>query len=349
MTPLNRLVVHPVVRLVAKALVLVTGAMLLVATAWLYGYHRPNRNVGGDSPQQTVDLAPPHLAAQIDQLPAAGLVAPISPDEALAENSSRPFDRRPDTPASPFVLAPGTGDYERALNCLAQAVYYEAGSEPVDGQRAVAQIVLNRVRHPGYPASICGAIYQGSDRLTGCQFTFTCDGSIARAPVPALWRRAEQVARDALAGKVFAPVGHATHYHADFVVPYWSASLDKQLQIGHHIFYRLKGGLGAALVFNQRYSGQESESETASAVAQALDSSETLDAVLGAGATAVLGDGDAVASPPRDLLKADREQGKLAIDADETRGRLADGPRLGCQASTAATADDGDGQLVGGC
>jgi spore germination cell wall hydrolase CwlJ-like protein len=86
--------------------------------------------------------------------------------------------------------------------------------------------VLNRMRHPGYPASICGVVYQGADRTTGCQFTFTCDGSLLRTPLASLWARSRKIAEDALSGRVYAPIGHATHYHADYVLPYWADSLD---------------------------------------------------------------------------------------------------------------------------
>ncbi|MFN5901342.1 MAG: cell wall hydrolase, partial [Novosphingobium sp.] len=72
-------------------------------------------------------------------------------------------------------------DRSRALQCLAAAVYYEARSESDVGQRAVAQVVLNRVAHPSYPNTVCGVVYQGSERTTGCQFSFTCDGSLAKA------------------------------------------------------------------------------------------------------------------------------------------------------------------------
>jgi hypothetical protein len=113
------------------------------------------------------------------------------------------------------------------------------------------------MRHPGYPASVCGVVYQGADRTTGCQFTFTCDGSLLRTPVAALWTRSQKIAEEALAGRVFAPVGHATHYHADYVLPYWADSLDKTVQIGRHIFYRLPKALGDSRSFFQRYAGAE--------------------------------------------------------------------------------------------
>src|SRR5581483_2515385 len=94
---------------------------------------------------------------------------------------------------------------------------------------------------------------------SGCQFTFTCDGSLLRTPAPSLWARARKIAEQALAGKVFAPVGHATHYHADYVLPYWADSLDKTVQIGRHIFYRLPSLLGDSRSFFQHYAGKEPE------------------------------------------------------------------------------------------
>ena len=145
----------------------------------------------------------------------------------------------------------------RALECLTSAIYYEAAQEPTDGQRAVAQVVLNRVRHPAFPNSVCGVVYEGSTRPTGCQFTFTCDGSMARAPMPDLWNRARKVAEEALNGAVYAPVGLATHYHANYVVPYWASSLVKTAVEGAHIFYRWAGGWGQPAAFNDRWSGTE--------------------------------------------------------------------------------------------
>ncbi|MEA3080707.1 MAG: N-acetylglucosaminyldiphosphoundecaprenol N-acetyl-beta-D-mannosaminyltransferase, partial [Sphingomonadales bacterium] len=150
-------------------------------------------------------------------LPPPDLLRPLSPEEATKQNAERPFVNRPDTAAAKFVLKAGADDRERALTCLTQAVYYEAAGEGQDGERAVAQVVLNRMHHPGYPASVCGVVYQGSERGTGCQFTFTCDGSLLRTPAPDLLARARKIAEEALAGKVFAAVGHATHYHADYV------------------------------------------------------------------------------------------------------------------------------------
>lgn len=148
-------------------------------------------------------------------------------------------------------------DAARALDCLTQAVYYEAGNQSDDGERAVAQVVLNRVRDRAFPASVCGVVYQGSTRSTGCQFSFTCDGSMNRRPSASGWARARAVAGAALGGEVYAPVGSATFYHANYVSPWWAASMDQVTQIGAHIFYRWRGGMENALAFRQRYSGSE--------------------------------------------------------------------------------------------
>lgn len=159
--------------------------------------------------------------------------------------------------AKPFY-SPGTGiTHMRAQECLAQAVWYEAASESEAGQRAVAQVVLNRVAHPGWPASVCGVVYQGSERSTGCQFTFTCDGSLARRPSGASWAQAQRIAADALNGSVYAPVGLATHYHTLWVNPYWAGSLDHIGTIGAHRFYRNRGAGGQAGAFSTAYAGLE--------------------------------------------------------------------------------------------
>jgi spore germination cell wall hydrolase CwlJ-like protein len=160
----------------------------------------------------------------------------------------------------PFVINGPAAEREKALHCLTQAVYFEAGFEPVGGQQAVAQTVLNRVRHPGYPKSICGVVYEGSARRTGCQFSFTCDGSLERAISPAVWDNAKIIARRALAGFVMKDVGSATHYHADYVFPYWAPTLVKLKTMGTHIFYRWTGPSGTAAAFRGRYSAHETVS-----------------------------------------------------------------------------------------
>jgi spore germination cell wall hydrolase CwlJ-like protein len=127
--------------------------------------------------------------------------------------------------------------------CLAEAVYFEARSEPEEGQAAVAQVVLNRVRSGLYPASVCGVVYQNRHRHLACQFTFACEGKALRITERESWEDAKRVATAVLEGKTYlADVGGATHYHANYVRPYWSRKLKKMDVIGRHIFYKLRPG-----------------------------------------------------------------------------------------------------------
>ena len=178
--------------------------------------------------------------------------------EAMRLNAATPGAEGLLRPAKPFEFRPATvEDRRRARRCLAQAIYYEAALEPTEGQEAVAQVVLNRVRDPNYASTICGVVFEGAERTTGCQFSFTCDGSLAHAPVRWAWDRAQRVADRALAGHVAARVGTATHYHADYVRPWWAPTLNKLTQIGAHIFYRWKGIYGEPAAFRQAYAGRE--------------------------------------------------------------------------------------------
>jgi spore germination cell wall hydrolase CwlJ-like protein len=198
----------------------------------------------------------------IDRPPSLGLDT-LGPDDARRINALIPAGAQAEPPARPFVLRASADDRSRAEQCLTQAIYYEAGFEPEAGRAAVAQIVLNRMRHPAYPKSVCGVVFEGAQLPTGCQFSFTCDGSLARPPEPAAWAQARAIARRALAGFVAKDVGEATHYHADYVLPYWSASLVKIAQIGAHIFYRWGGPEGAPGAFTGRYAGGENRIATA--------------------------------------------------------------------------------------
>jgi hypothetical protein len=161
-------------------------------------------------------------------------------------------------PVARSFLEVGSGlDKARALQCMTMAIYYEAASEPTDGQRAVAQVILNRVAHPSFPNSVCGVVFQGSERRTGCQFSFTCDGSLMRVPVRASWDRARSVAAAALGGYVYRPIGLATHYHATYVLPYWASSLENVGTIGLHTFYKWRGLAGRSDAYAARYHGGE--------------------------------------------------------------------------------------------
>lgn len=149
-------------------------------------------------------------------------------------------------------------DQTRAVQCLTNAIYYEAGNEPEEGQRAVAQVILNRLASAAWPSSVCGVIYQGGGRSDqGCQFTFSCDGSMARIPTAAGWARARRAAMRALSGDVFAPAGLATFYHTLAVHPPWADRMRPVAVIGAHIFYRQPGAAGLPAAFAMRYAGRE--------------------------------------------------------------------------------------------
>jgi spore germination cell wall hydrolase CwlJ-like protein len=197
------------------------------------------------------------------------IVRPLAPDQAVKLNAEIPVIAGPNPAAAPFQFKGSAAARTQAINCLASAVYYEAGNQDVDGERAVAQVVLNRVRHPAFPASVCGVVYQGSTRVTGCQFTFTCDGSLNRQPDVDGWRRAMSVAQAALSGEVYTPVGWATHYHADYVVPYWAATLAKNTIVGAHLFYRWPGAWGQPAAFTKAYAGTEPSANALRAAALA--------------------------------------------------------------------------------
>jgi spore germination cell wall hydrolase CwlJ-like protein len=185
----------------------------------------------------------------------------VAPTDAKEINAAVPFSTEPNVPARAFHLV-GSGDSQlRAVDCLAAALYYEAGDD-ADGEKAVAQVIVNRARHPAFPKTICGVVFQGSERSTGCQFTFTCDGSmLRRQPSAVAWERARYVARLALTGTVDKRVGLATHYHTDWVIPYWSASLEKISAVtdnyGTHLFFRWAGWWGTPPAFHGAYPGTE--------------------------------------------------------------------------------------------
>ena len=229
------------------ALVLVAGA---VARPWLFP-------AGPDGAVVRIPLAQQQFIASLNVDDKAELI--VEGADAQARNAAIPLSGLPMEHVGGFNLAASrlAGAYPTALRCLTQAVYYEAAVEPLQGRRAVAQVVLNRMRHPAYPHSVCGVVYQGAERRTGCQFSFTCDGSLLRAPAPRAWHEAEEVAREALAGRVERSVGTATHYHADYVLPKWAFQLGKIAQIGRHIFYRFNGGWGRSTSLDAAYAGRE--------------------------------------------------------------------------------------------
>lgn len=190
-------------------------------------------------------------------------------EEAYVGPAARPYAFKGATPL----------DGARAQYCLSAAIYYEAASETDNGMRGVAQTVLNRVRHPSFPNSVCGVVFQGSQRAGVCQFTFACDGAMARAPSAAGWARASRIAAEALSGKVFASVGLATHYHTQAIWPRWGKSLVMTNIVGAHIFHRWRGRWGTPDAFRAAYAGREPEPGPYLPVAQQV-------VILGKGAAA---------------------------------------------------------------
>jgi spore germination cell wall hydrolase CwlJ-like protein len=185
-------------------------AAVIVAATWI-----------GSLP---LTVAPPNVAK------------PMSMAAARASNAKVPIVYGRLRRAARFRFRGGPAAREQAAECLATAALYEAGNDR-RGQRAVMQVVLNRVGARGFPKTVCGVVYQGSSRITGCQFSFTCDGSIRRRTIHAGWADARREARRALLGRVYPKVGRATHYHTDWMVPYWRDSLVKVARIGTHLFY----------------------------------------------------------------------------------------------------------------
>ena len=231
------------------------GSGLLFAAWWLLAHGPEQRRMTRADIRERAEAIrrqPPEPVPQ--------LYKPLTRDDALAENATLPFSTAPIERAPPLVVPLSAStfvDRRSALDCLTAAIYYEAGQESDQGKRAVAQVVLTRARHPACPSSLCGVVYQGSERRTGCQFTFTCDGSLARKPSRAGWDAARRVAVAALSGSVELSVGMATHYHADYVVPYWASSLAKIAKIDRHIFYRWQGGWGRRAAFSQSVSQEQ--------------------------------------------------------------------------------------------
>jgi hypothetical protein len=220
---------------------------LPMAVAWLDG-HAPVASPGAGL--HAAPRRPPFRPGAIPPPVEPMEVLTLDRDRARALNASVPFSLLPNPAARPFSFAGGDFARARAVDCMAAALWYEAGDDP-DGERAVAQVVLNRLRHPAFPKTVCGVVFQGAERSTGCQFTFTCDGALARTPPDDAWARARRLAQAALSGSVYRHVGYATHYHTDWVVPYWSASLDKIAAVGSHLFFRWSGWWGTPPAFRR--------------------------------------------------------------------------------------------------
>jgi spore germination cell wall hydrolase CwlJ-like protein len=275
-------------------------------------------------------------AANVEQPPAPDILVfrEVAPETAVSLNAAMPISTSPIVAARPFRIGDVPDETRAAAtDCMTAALFYEAAGEGDAGQKAVAQVVLNRLRHPAYPKTVCDVVFQGADRATGCQFTFTCDGSLARLPAQAAWERARRLAEKALAGAVDREVGLATHYHTQWVVPYWRTDLTKLALVGAHIFYRWQGGWGGPSAFSGRYQTQE-------ALPHKLAASLPVNYLLSVAPGSRLGlkdpaDGDGPAKRPLVADEAVRLpvlSGNVALVADRNSGRLA--------------ADEQSGQLV---
>ena len=241
----------------------------------------PPQSASRLAPADAADAAAPDEAAmpgfsfvEPNPMPVSSLGRLAPAEEARWTKAAAMLAPPSATPAAPFALGGGEGDARRALDCLTAAVYHEARSEGEDGQRAVAQVVLNRVRHPAFPASVCGVVFEGSGRRTGCQFSFTCDGSLGRRREGHAWTRAREIAQAALGGEVYAAVGNATHYHTRAILPYWASSLRRSATVGEHIFYRWRGGAGRARAFSQDHRGEPGAKTPRAALARAAAPAE---------------------------------------------------------------------------
>jgi spore germination cell wall hydrolase CwlJ-like protein len=166
--------------------------------------------------------------------------APVAPQTTLALQSES--GQRPN-----YATLVDPKDAARQMRCLAEAIYFESRGEPENGQAAVAQVVLNRVRSGIYPASVCGVVYQDRNRPFACQFSFACEGKSLRIEEPGPWAVATRIAQEVVSGVNYNPkVGEAVNYHANYVSPFWIGYLRKVDHIGNHIFYAMREGVNWA-------------------------------------------------------------------------------------------------------
>ncbi len=189
------------------------------------------------------DDAPPVRLASLN----AGVMPmpPVQPEATTV--SLPPLNMVPLPTPAPGVPPPSPAqrlnldakEYAKAERCLANAIYWEARSEPVRGQMAVAQVVMNRVFSPFYPKDVCSVVYQNAHRHLSCQFTFACDGKRKTITERGHWARANRIAKQTLDGQIYVQeVAKSTHYHAAYVNPIWNREMKKLVRFGLHSFYR---------------------------------------------------------------------------------------------------------------
>ncbi len=210
------------------------SAMAIASRFAAYGHaangQNPLANQTLAALRTTTDIRSQHATVLRASFAAADLKGPLGADTLISDHPVR-------AAAAMVFKAHSQTD----ADCLTQAVYYEARGEGVDGMRAVAQVILNRVRHPAFPKTICNVVYQGALRGTSCQFSFVCNGAMGNRVEPSAWRRARDVAGAALEGYVMKSVGTATHFHTLTVDPMWSATMVRVATVGGHAFYQFRG------------------------------------------------------------------------------------------------------------
>lgn len=180
--------------------------------------------------------------------PASDATADVPFDAVIANGSLNPAEMIPNAPVTHAWVnkpIPASAKSESELKCLATAIYFEARGEPEDGQLAVAQVVINRLKNPAYPNTICGVVYQNKHRRNRCQFSFACDGRSDRITDMTSWKEAQELAQETVdqpSETFLADVGSSTHYHATYVNPRWARRMTKADKIGRHIFYNTRYG-----------------------------------------------------------------------------------------------------------
>lgn len=212
------------------------------ATRLFFGNDPFGTTLGGIQPWQSGEepmLMAPRVPVDPDmKQQSAPAPATVQPGVTVAgKGEVTGPDQRPKTPAERLNLS--GPKRAKAEKCLANAVYFESRSEPVRGQIAVAQVVMNRAFSGFYPNDVCGVVYQNAHRHLACQFTFACDGIPDVVNDQESWSRAQRIARETLDGKLWLPeIAKSTHYHASYVYPYWVRAMKKHSKIGLHNFYR---------------------------------------------------------------------------------------------------------------
>jgi spore germination cell wall hydrolase CwlJ-like protein len=209
-----------------------------IQTSHLYFGHSLFGNLGGSLERWQPGEEPRLVIPDTDLKQTVALPGQVSEGSTIAPKGE--VTEQPQRSQSPAMrLGLDAKGYAKAAKCLAEAVYFEARGEPVRGQIAVAQVVVNRAFSGYYPETVCGVVYQNSHRRYACQFTFACDRVRDVVTEPEQWDRARKIAREMLDGRLWLPeVNRSTHYHATYVRPYWVRSMKKNYKAGLHVFYR---------------------------------------------------------------------------------------------------------------